>query len=80
MNTKVARQIEEMKKQTIGVEVEMNSITREKAAKTAAEFFGTRRYQSTAGRNGYSGTQTAESGNSRRMSASADRTAKNANW
>ena len=32
MNTKVARQIEEMKKQTIGVEVEMNSITREKAA------------------------------------------------
>ena len=32
----------------------MNSITREKAAKTAAEFFGTRRYQSTAGRNGYS--------------------------
>ena len=36
MNTKVARQIEEMKKQTIGVEVEMNSITREKAAKTAA--------------------------------------------
>ena len=54
MNTKVARQIEEMKKQTIGVEVKMNSITREKAAKTAAEFFGTRRYQSTAGRNGYS--------------------------
>ena len=43
-----------MKKQTIGVEVEMNSITREKAAKTAAEFFGTRRYQNTAGRNGYS--------------------------
>ena len=54
MNTKVARQIEEMKKQTIGVEVEMNSITREKAAKTAAEYFGTRRYQSTASRNGYS--------------------------
>ena len=43
-----------MKKQAIGVEVEMNSITREKAAKTAAEFFGTRRYQNTAGRNGYS--------------------------
>ena len=54
MNTKVARQIEEMKKQTIGVEVEMNGITREKATKTAAEFFGTRRYQNTAGRNGYS--------------------------
>ena len=54
MNEKTARQIEEMKKQTIGVEVEMNSITREKAAKTAAEFFGTGRYQSTASRNGYS--------------------------
>ena len=40
--------------QTFGVEVEMNSITREKAAKTAAEFFGTNRWESTAGRNGYS--------------------------
>ena len=37
MNEKVARQIEEMKKQTIGVEVEMNNITREKAAKVAEE-------------------------------------------
>ena len=54
MNEKVARQIEEMKKQTIGVEVEMNNITREKAAKVAARFFGTRRYENTAGRNGYS--------------------------
>ena len=54
MNEKTARQIEEMKKQTIGVEVEMNNITREKAAKIAAEFFGTGRYQNTAFRNGYS--------------------------
>lgn len=53
MNEKIARQIEEMKKQTIGVEVEMNSITRSKAAKIAADFFGTGRYQDTAGRNGY---------------------------
>ncbi len=53
MNEKTARQIEEMKKQTIGVEVEMNNITREKAAKIAAEFFGTGRYQNTAVRNGY---------------------------
>ena len=53
MNEKTARQIEEMKKQTIGVEVEMNSNTREKAAKVAAEFFGTERYQNTAFRNGY---------------------------
>ena len=53
MNAKVARQIEEMKKQTIGVEVEMNSITRRKAAKLAAEFFGTNRFQDTAYCNGY---------------------------
>lgn len=53
MNEKVARQVEEMKKQTIGVEVEMNSITRSEAAKIAADFFGTGRYQDTAGRNGY---------------------------
>ena len=53
MNEKIARQIEEMKKQTIGVEVEMNGITREKAARTAATYFGTGRYENTAGRNGY---------------------------
>ena len=53
MNDKIAKQIEEMKKQTIGVEVEMNSITRQKAAWVAAEFFGTGRYEYTAGRNGY---------------------------
>ena len=49
-----ARQIEEMKKQTIGVEIEMNNITRQKAAKLAADFFGTGRYEDTAYRNGYS--------------------------
>ena len=54
MNEKVARQIEEMKKQTIGVEVEMNNITREKAARVAARYFGTHRYENTADRNGYS--------------------------
>ena len=48
-----ARQQAEMKKQTIGVEVEMNSITREKAARIAADFFGTGRYEYTARRNGY---------------------------
>ena len=42
-----------MKKQTIGVEVEMNSITREKAARLAATFFGTGRSEYTARRNGY---------------------------
>ena len=54
MNEKIAKQIEEMKKQTIGVEVEMNNITRNKAAKIAAKLFGTGRYKSTAQRNGYS--------------------------
>ena len=53
MNAKVIKQIEEMKKQTIGVEVEMNSISRRKAAKLAADFFGTGRFQDTAHRNGY---------------------------
>ena len=53
MTDKTRQQIENMKKQTIGVEVEMNSITREKAAKIAAEYFGTGRYEYTARRNGY---------------------------
>ena len=53
MNEKMKNQVAEMKKQTIGVEVEMNSITRRAAAKLAAEFFGTGRFQDTARRNGY---------------------------
>ena len=53
MNEKIQRQITEMKKQTIGVEVEMNNITRREAAKVAAEMFGTGRYEYTASRNGY---------------------------
>ena len=48
------KNMEEAKKQTIGVEVEMNNITRQKAAKLAAEFFETGRYEDTARRNGYS--------------------------
>ena len=84
MNEKVARQIEEMKKQTIGVEVEMNNITREKAAKVAARYFGTQRYENTAGRNGYSTWSAWDAqggnGNSRRMSALKARKARNAKW
>lgn len=53
MNARTANQIEEMKKQTIGVEIEMNSISRENAARLAAEYFGTGRSSNTAGRNGY---------------------------
>ena len=53
MSQRTENQVAEMKKQTIGVEVEMNSITREKAARVAAEFFGTRRCRDTSYRNGY---------------------------
>ena len=53
MNAKVEKQIAEMKKQTIGVEVEMNNISRDKAARVASELFGTNRYSNTAARNGY---------------------------
>jgi len=53
MTNKTERQISEMKNQTIGVEVEMNSITRQAAAKLAAEYFGTSRWEDTARRNGY---------------------------
>ena len=54
MNAKTEKQIENLKNQTIGVEIEMNHITRERAAKLAADFFGTGRYEFTASRNGYS--------------------------
>lgn len=42
-----------MKDQTIGVEVEMNNITRRDAARIAAEFFGTHRVEDTSLRNSY---------------------------
>ena len=51
-------QIENMKNQTIGVEVEMNNINRNHAASIAADFFGTGRYDYTDSRNGY-GTWSA---------------------
>ena len=54
MTDKAMNQINEMKKQTIGVEVEMNHITRSGAAKIAADYFGTGRCEDTARRNGYS--------------------------
>ena len=45
--------MENAKDQTYGVEIEMNNITRKEAARLAAEFFGTGRYEDTAHRNGY---------------------------
>lgn len=53
MNERTQNQIAEMKKQTIGVEVEMNNITRREAARLAAECFGTGRFEDTDYRNGY---------------------------
>lgn len=41
MKERIEKQINEMKKQTIGVEIEMNSITRSRAASLVAEYFGT---------------------------------------
>lgn len=46
MNERIQNQITKMKNQTIGVEIEMNHITRKKAAEKVAEFFGTRAYDS----------------------------------
>ena len=81
MNEKIARQIEEMKKQTIGVEVEMNNITREKAAKIAARFFGTGRYENTARRNGYCTWSAWDvNGSFKKTSVLKDRKVRSANW
>lgn len=53
MTEKTAQQIARMKEATIGVEIEMNNITRKAAAKLAADFFGTGCTEYTAHRNGY---------------------------
>ena len=44
----------DMREQTFGVEIEMNGITRKRAAEVAAKFFGTGRYENTAWVDGYS--------------------------
>jgi len=44
MNERIENQIKNMKSQTIGVEIEMNSITRQRAAEKVAAYFGTRAY------------------------------------
>ena len=84
MSQRTENQVAEMKKQTIGVEVEMNSITREKAARVAAEFFGTGRYRDTSYRNGYyawsAWDESAGNGSSRETAALPVRTMRNARW
>lgn len=64
-------QIAGMKEQTFGIEIEGNNITREKAAKTAAEYFGTGRFENTACRNGYC-TWSAWDGQGREWKFSKD--------
>ena len=84
MTEKTAQQIARMKEQTIGVEIEMNNITRKAAAQLAAEFFGTDRTEytghATATKPTAHGTHRDASGSSRRTSASQAPTAKSANW
>lgn len=70
-NEKATRIQQSAKAQTFGVEIEMNSITRRDAAKLAAEFFGTGRYEDTAYRNGYS-TWTAWDASGREWNFSKD--------
>ncbi len=54
MTEKTMQQISNLKSQTIGVEIEMNSITREDAARLAAALFGDpTKYRDTSRRNGY---------------------------
>lgn len=53
MKEKTLKQIANMKKHTIGVEVEMNNIKRSEAAKLASRYFETGRYENTERRNGY---------------------------
>lgn len=54
MTEKTANQIRAIQNDyNFGVEIEMNHITRQDAAKLVAEYFGTGRYENTAGRNGY---------------------------
>ena len=84
MNEKTRIQIEEMKKQTIGVEVEMNNIDRSRAAKVAAEFFGTGAMRTpptaTGTALGAHGTARDANGNSRRTFPFPAQTAKNVRW
>lgn len=83
MKEKVENQIEEMKKQTIGVEVEMNSITRRKAAILVGEYFGTRAFDA-AREYGYCSwacrDRKGRTWKFQKTCQSQDQTKKNAKW
>ena len=84
MNAKTERQIENLKNQTIGVEIEMNHITRERAAKLAADFLEQADMNSQQAETdtapGQLGMHRAENGNFKRTSALQDAMLKSANW
>lgn len=84
MNERVAKQIEEMKKQTIGVEVEMNNtegIRQQNLQLHSLEQEDLKtRLPETDIKHGQHGMQTEGNGNSRRIAAFQDRMIKNANW
>lgn len=83
MNDKTRAQIEAMKKQTIGVEIEMNNITREKAARKVAEYFGTRAWNA-ASEYGYYSWACKDQQGKLEIPAGCEyqqiRMQKNANW
>ena len=53
MTEKTRNQIEGIRNGRYGIEIEMYNITRQKAAKTAATYFGTGRYKYTGDERGY---------------------------
>lgn len=71
MTNKQENLIAAMKAQTFGVEIEMNSITRENAAKCAAAYFGTGRFEYTGRTDGYS-TWSAWDAQGRKWKFSSD--------
>lgn len=84
MNERITKQIEEMKKQTIGVEVEMNNIRKHRQQKlqqhsSEQEDLKTR-LPETDIIHGPHGMQAEGNGNSRRTSALRDRMIKNVSW
>ena len=84
MNEKIARQIEEMKKQTIGVEVEITASKERKQRRlqppTSEQTDMNTQQAETDTKPGQLGMSKAENGNSKRMSVLPDATVKNANW
>ena len=83
MNQKTLKQIEEMKQQTIGVEIEMNNITRKEAAEVVAKHFGTEAIIQQAFMDipvGLAKTIKEEFGNFKKMLALQEMTITNAKW